>query len=312
MGERRHRPAYGAPVQFDLFPPPPLDTAADAALAAKRPAGLFVGTASWTFTGWGGLVYRGRPTQAQLVAAGLEEYARHPLFNTVCIDRSFYAPMSVDELAVYARQLPEGYRCGMKVWQAICDPMSPQFLDAGFFKDAVLAPVDRAFAGHLGPLIFQFPPLRAPPSPNELAWKLDRFFSRLPEGLECAVELRNAELMTPSYFSVLKRRGVAHLFNHWERTPPLHEQLDLPGAFTANHAVARLLLPQGIDYEAARDAFSPFDRLQAIDERLRADVAELWRRCQSTGRTLWCFVGNKAEGCAPLTARAIQERMFGR
>ena len=46
-------------MQFDLFPPPPLDTAADAALAAKRPAGLFLGTSSWTFRGWGGLVYRG-------------------------------------------------------------------------------------------------------------------------------------------------------------------------------------------------------------------------------------------------------------
>lgn len=279
-------------------------------MAAKRPAGLFVGTSSWTYPGWAGIVYRGKPSQQQLVAHGLEEYARHPLFNTVSIDRSLYAPLSVDELATYAKQLPSGFRCGMKVWQAICDPMSPQFLDAAFFKDAVLAPVDKAFAGHLGPLIFQFPPLRNPPSPNELAWKLDRFFSRLPDGLECAVELRNSELLTPSYFSVLKRRGVAHVFNHWERTPPLDEQMDLPGAFTANHVVARLLLPQGINYEAAREAFAPFDRIQAQDDALRANAAELWRRCASTGRTLWCFVGNKAEGCAPLTARAIQQQII--
>lgn len=296
-------------MQFDLFPPPPLDTSADAALAAKRPAGLFIGTASWTFPGWAGTVYRGKPTQAQLVATGLGEYTRHPLFNTVCIDRSYYAPLSVDEVRAYAKQLPHGYRCGMKVWQAISDPMSPQFLDAGFFKDSVLAPVDRAFAGHLGPLLFQLPPLRTPPSPNELAWKLDRFFSRLPQGLLCAVELRNHELMTAAYFSVLKRHGVAHVFNHWERTPPLHAQLELPGAFTAEHVVARLLLPQGVDYEAAREAFSPFDRLQAPDDVLRANAVELWRRCAATGRTLWCFVGNKAEGCAPLTARAIQQRL---
>ena len=85
----------------------------------------------------------------------------------------------------------------------------------------------------------------------------------------------------------------------------------MPGAFTANHVVARLLLPQGVDYEAAREAFSPFDRIQAQDDVLRANAAELWRRCASTGRTLWCFVGNKAEGSAPLTARAIQQRIIG-
>ncbi len=296
-------------MQFDLFPPPPLDLRADAALAARRPPGLYVGTSSWTFPGWGGLVYRGRPTQAQLVRWGLQEYAQHPLFNTVCIDRGYYAPLSPDELEHTARQLPPGYRCGVKVWQAITDPGSAQYLDVGFFKDSVLAPLDRAFAGHLGPLVFQFPPMaHAPP---DFVQRLERFFSRLPPGLMSAVELRTPALLTPHYLEALARHGVAHVLNHWERMPGLAAQLRVPGVLTGPHVVARVLLPQGLGYESAREAFAPFDRLQAPDDGLRAAVSHLWERCAAEQRTLWLFVGNKAEGCAPLTVRGLLERVTG-
>jgi uncharacterized protein YecE (DUF72 family) len=305
-------------MQFDLFPPPPLDTSADAALAVKRPPGLFLGTSSWTFRGWKGLVYRGNPTQEQLVESGLEEYARHPLFNTVGIDRSYYQALSSDELARYAKQLPSGFRCLMKVWNAVTslvDPRTrapnPQFLDAAFFKDAVLAQIDRSFAAHQGPLLFQFLPLsRAElPKPNEFAWKLDRFFAKLPKDYPYAVELRNSELLTPSYFAALARNGVAHVFNHWERMPAIRDQLANPASLTAPHVVCRLLLPQGVGYEEAREAFAPFDKLQAVDEEMRTDVVALWKACRAANRSLTVIVNNKAEGSSPLTVRALLERL---
>jgi uncharacterized protein YecE (DUF72 family) len=305
-------------MQFDLFPPPPLDTTADAALAAKRPPGLFLGTSSWTFRGWSGLVYRGTPTQEELVDRGLEEYARHPLFNTVAIDRSYYQALSSDELAHYARQLPAGFRCVMKVWNAVTslvDPRTrapnPHFLDAAFFKDAVLAQVDRSFAAHQGPLLFQFLPLsRAElPKPNDFAFKLDRFFAKLPKDYAYAVELRNSELLTPSYFAALARNGVSHVFNHWERMPAIRDQLANPASLTSSHVVCRLLLPQGLGYEEAREAFAPFDKLQAVDEEMRTDVSALWKACRAANRNLTVIVNNKAEGSSPLTVRALLERL---
>lgn len=297
-------------MQFDLFPPPPLDTSADAALAAKRPAGLFLGTSSWTFPGWAGIVYRGRPTQDALIKYGLEEYARHPLFNTVAIDRSFYAALSPDELKRYAEQLPPGFRCVMKVWNAVTRP-GPQFLDPAFFNDAVLAPVDASFREHIGPLLFQFTPLAGSdlPRPNDFAFKLDRFFSRLPKTFQYAVELRNAELMTPSYFQALARNGVAHVFNHWERMPSIAEQLAHQGSLTAPHVVCRLLIPQGVGYEEAREAFAPFDKLQAVDLTMRAQASALWRACKAAGRSLSIIVNNKAEGSSPLTVRGLLEEI---
>ncbi len=305
-------------MQFDLFPPPPLDTAADAALAARRPPGLYLGTSSWTFRGWGGLVYRGSPTQEHLVELGLEEYSAHPLFNTVAIDRSYYAPLGVDELAHYARQLPPDFRCVMKVWNAVTsrvDPrtraLNPKFLDPGFFKDAVLAAVDKTFSAHQGHLLFQFLPLsRAElPSPTEFSHKLDRFLSQLPRQYAYAVELRNSELMTPAYFAALQRHGVSHVFNHWERMPAIRDQLANPASLTSSHVVCRLLLPQGMGYEEAREAYAPFDRLQAVDEPMREDVVALWKACRAAGRSLTIIVNNKAEGSSPLTVRALLARL---
>lgn len=305
--------------QGSLFPPEPLDTRADAALASRRPPHVFLGTSSWTFPGWKGLVYPGSPTMEELVDDGLATYARHPLFNTVGIDRSFYAPLTSHELAGYAAQLPAGFRCVMKAFgraTSLVDPrtraMNPDFLDPALVRDQVLAPALASFRPHLGPLLFQLSPApRGALAPAMFTAKLDRFFSALPPGLQYAVELRNPEWLTPGYFATLARHGVAHVFNHWERMPSLGEQLAREGALTAPFTVCRLLLPQGVGYEAAREAFSPFDRLQAPDEAMRAAVLRLVEATARTQRSLWIIVNNKAEGSSPLTVRALLERMAG-
>lgn len=305
-------------MQFSLFPPPPLDTRADAALAQRRPPHVFLGTSSWTFPGWKGLVYPGEPTMDELVEHGLETYARHPLFNTVGIDRSYYAPLSSQELAGYAKQLPPGFRCLMKIWNRVCsyvDPRTrapnPDFLNAKRFRDEVLTPALASFKDHLGPLLFQLTPLSRSEllAPPLFAAKLDRFFAELPRGPQYAVELRNAEWMTPGYFEALARHGVAHTFNHWERMPSVGEQLAREQAFTAPFAVCRLLLPQGVGYEEAREAFAPFDRIQAQDDAMRADVLRLVEATAKARRQVWIIVNNKAEGSSPLTVRALLERM---
>ena len=303
--------------QLDLFPPPPLDTTGDAELAAQKPSRLRIGTSSWTFRGWAGIVYRGAPTQEQLIDRGLEEYARHPLFSTVSIDRSFYAPLSAAELETYARQLPEGFQCVMKVWNALTAPVdlrtrapNPHYLDAAVFADAVLAPIDAAFKAHQGPLLFQFPPLAKSelPPPNQFAFKLERFLGQLPTRYHYAVELRNSELLTPAYLAALRRHNVGHALNHWERMPALRDQLAL-SPLTSDTVVCRLLLPQGVGYEAARDAYAPFNRLHAPDEAMRDDVVALVRRCVEEGRDVYVLVNNKAEGSSPLTVRALLERL---
>src|SRR5688572_19854352 len=68
-------------------------------LARQLPRELYLGTSSWFFPGWQGLVWDRAASEATLARHGLRAYAKHPLLRTVCIDRSFYAPL---ERAQYA------------------------------------------------------------------------------------------------------------------------------------------------------------------------------------------------------------------
>ena len=66
-------------------------------VAEHLPADVYFGTSSWSFPGWAGIVYSRERTTSDLARNGLREYAQHPLLKTVGIDRSYYAPVPVDE-----------------------------------------------------------------------------------------------------------------------------------------------------------------------------------------------------------------------
>jgi uncharacterized protein YecE (DUF72 family) len=273
-----------------------------------------LGTSSWTFTGWGGLVYPGNPTDRELAASGLLHYARHPLFGTVGVDRSYYAPLSAADLERYAGQLPPGFPCVMKVWSGITTARDARtgeridtFLDARAFDDRVLAPLRAAFRGHVGALVLELPPMRPCPTPAAFVERLDRFLEEAPRDFPLAVELRNRELLTPRYLDALARRGVGHVLNLWEAMPSIGEQLALPGVLTAPHVVCRLLLRPGTRYAQRKAELAPFDRIRDPNPEMRADVARLADLCGSLGKALFVLVNNKAEGSSPLTVRALAE-----
>jgi uncharacterized protein YecE (DUF72 family) len=297
---------------------PPLDRLED--LAARLPEVLRFGTSSWTYPGWKGLIYQRDYPKSGASAAMLEEYARFPLFRTVGIDSSFYAPPSAAVLESYARALPSGFRCVSKVWDRITvhtlpkarykttgGEANPDFLNAELFKAEVLAPFQTHFAEHLGPFVFEFQTIAraAKLTGQAFADRLDRFFSQLPREVPYAVELRNQEYLVPPYFAVLREHNVAHVFNSWTRMPAVGEQLEIPGSLSAPFTVARILLRPGRSYNEAVDAFAPYDRVQDENPGLRQDVARLIRQAAALRIPAYILVNNRAEGSAPHTIAAI-------
>jgi uncharacterized protein YecE (DUF72 family) len=304
--------------QLSLFGAPSPDFSAERALAARLPRHVRLGTSSWTFPGWSGIVYPPGTGEAELRERGLELYARHPLFGTVGIDRSYYAPLGADTLARYREQLPDGFRCVMKVWSEITSKVNPRtrapnphFFDVELLERKVLEPIRRSFSDRIGPLVLELMPLR--PSelgpPAELGERLGRFLEALPREFSWAVELRNRELLTPEHLRMLTALGVGHVLNFWERMPDIGEQLALPGVLTAEVVVARLLLPPGRRYDDRERNFQPFDRLQDVQEKMRTDLVRLSEACEALGKVLLVIVNNKAEGSSPLTIRALAERL---
>ncbi|HWA57107.1 MAG TPA: DUF72 domain-containing protein [Gemmatimonadales bacterium] len=293
-------------------------------LARAVPPQILFGTSSWTYPGWHGMVYQREYPKTGNSAPMLEEYARFPLFRTVGIDSSFYAPPTPEQLTAYARALPPGFRCVSKVWdrltvltfpkaryRAMGGEPNPDFLNPQVFLDEVLRPFEAHFAGHTGPFVFEFQTIGRSEglTPQGFANRLDEFFGQLPREHAYAVEVRNEEYLVPPYFAVLREHNVAHVFNSWTRMPPVGEQIELPGSFSAPFTVARILLRPGRTYSDAVDAFAPYDRIHDRNARLRRDIVRLIRQAQALRIPAYILVNNRAEGSAPITIAAVAEML---
>src|SRR5882762_8225625 len=314
MSQRRH------PGWFDDITTLPALPAKLVALGGRIPSNIKFGTSTWTYDGWRGDVYH-REYRGPQPAKRLEEYARYPLFRTVGIDSAFYEPPSEAVLAAYASALPPGFPCVSKVWDRItakrlgqdapqpglAGMRNPDFLNAALFKDSVIGPYSRVFRDHAGCFVFEFQAMRGKDLPDPLQWadQLDDFLKELPRDFRYGVELRNPELMTGVHGEVLKRHGVAHVFNSWTEMPPIGEQIELGWTFSADFTVARALLKPGRRYSDAVKQFQTYDRVQEPLPSLRKDLVRLVSEAHRRRVEAFILANNRAEGNAPGTIRAV-------
>ncbi|MEP7119115.1 MAG: DUF72 domain-containing protein, partial [Acidobacteriota bacterium] len=257
--------------QLSLFGPPDDEAttgarAVDAALAARRaqgaalaavlPSDLAFGTSSWTFPGWAGLVYPSGVSLAALGREGLRHYARHPLLRTVGVDRSYYAPIPLDDLRRYASQLPDGFQCCVKAPAMVTSRLmpafgtarngaaaNPDFLSVPRLVDDLLVPLSVGLGAHCGPVVLEFPPGARDQAQPPGAWiaALDQFLEALPRDFAYAVEIRDRTLLTPAYRAVLARHGVAHTYNYWSAMPMPLAQADVVPPEDQPFSIVRLL-----------------------------------------------------------------------
>ena len=292
---------------------------------SRVPDTIYLGTSTWAFPGWKGLVYQ-RPYKSQrdFTANSLGEYASIPWFRTVCIDSLFYNPPKPETLRHYAALVPESFRWVSKVWERLtiatypkhpryganAGRANPDFLNVTLLKEQVLrAYDDPAVMARTGPLVCQFAPFSERTMHyGEFIERLADFLRQLPHDFQFAVEVRNAELLKAGYFQALNEARVAHCFNHWNSMIPLHHQMRAAaeaGGLTADFYIARLLTPLGTSYQNAEELFEPYDRVQAPNAQMRSDALRLIRRALSTGKRAFVTANNKAEGNSPLTMVSI-------
>ncbi|MCE2390172.1 MAG: DUF72 domain-containing protein [Proteobacteria bacterium] len=84
--------------------------AEDLRTARALPDSVRLGTSTWSFPGWRGIVYARRASRARLAREGLRAYAGHPLLRLAGIDWTYYRAPQAGDLEPYARQVPEGFR----------------------------------------------------------------------------------------------------------------------------------------------------------------------------------------------------------
>lgn len=270
-------------------------------------------------------MYRESYPRSGSTARMLAEYSRWPLVRTVGIDSFYYRPGSAATLDGYAAAVPDGFPLVAKVWNRVTahtftapedgprrGQRNPDWLNAELFRSEVLEPMVRHLGTKLGPLVFEMPaiPARAI-TPAGLADSLDRFFERLPPEHRYAVELRNAELLGEEYLAVLREHRVAHVFGSWTRMPPIGEQLALHDSITADFVVMRALNRPGRSFDRSVELTEPFDSIRDPNPALRNDIVALARSAIDLRIPAYLLVGNRAEGCAPLTIFEVARMLTG-
>ena len=301
-------------------PPAPASSELDT-LGKQLPAALHLGTSSWSFPGWNGLVYGGEFRATQLARDGLVAYAKHPLMRTVSIDRTFYAPINEAEYARYAAQVPDDFRFLIKAPMALTSSYlrsdtgefsdSPYFLDVDFAIKEFINPCLAGLGDKAGPLVFQCPPQgRATTSnPDPFINRLYRFLKSLPQGVLYAVEVRDPEILTERFFACLNTTGVRFCVASHARMPPPHLQIERAQSMAAGPLVVRWSLHSGFKYETAKAKYFPFNRLVDEDPECRESLARECVRTLDAGFPVYVVVNNKAEGSAPLSVEKLAQRV---
>lgn len=268
-----------------------------------------MGTSTWSFPGWRGLVWDAPADKSRLARDGLAAYAGHPLLGLVGVDRSWYGPVPVSEFRRWAGQVPEAFRFLVKAARSLTDRLAPDgrpnplFLDAGWALDHVIEAAATGLGDKLGAVVLQFSP--APPgafgSPVSFADRLHDFLRALP-GAPVAVEVRNPELLGPEYAAALSDTGAVHCFAVHPSMPGPAGQAERMGEVGRGPLVVRWMLRRNRRYEEARARYAPFDRLVEPDPVIRNEIAALAVAAARSGRATLVSINNKAEGSAPLSA----------
>lgn len=306
--------------------PQPADDALITLAQALSPR-IHLGTSSWSYPGWQGVVWAGRHGESLLSRSGLPAYACHPLLRAVSIDRGFYQSLTASQFERYAAQVPADFRFTVKAPSMVTDALvrredgrgrepNAAFLDPRLAVESFVAPALEGLGDRIGALVFQLSPLPLQQLAR-MSEAMDRLHAMLralpalspvaPHGV-VAIEVRDPEWLTPDFVALLKDTGARYCLGLHPKLPPIDRQLPLLRAMWPGPLVCRWNLhprfgPYG--YEEAERQYGEYDAMVDPDVETRAVLAKVIRATAEAGQPVYVTVSNHAEGSAPLSVHAL-------
>lgn len=262
---------------------------------------------------------------------GLTALSQHPLMRTVCVDRSFWRPLSVEQYAQMAGQVPQDFRFVVKCPNMVTDALvrnetgsgqdrNPVFLDPDLAIHQFVTPALQGLGERLGVLVYQLSPL-----PWDLLQQPQRLWSQLSHVLAAtrealtahpavivAVEVRDPMLLCDELVQVLQTQGCTLCLGLHGKMPPIAQQLPWLRKLWPTPLVCRWNLNTAFGpfgYPAAQDKHRPFNAILSPDPSTRATLARTIAGICGAGQPAFVTISNDAEGCAPLSIALLAQTM---
>ena len=280
-------------------------------------ATLRIGTCSWKYDSWKGIIYSDKAEQNYL-----EEYSHH--YNTVEIDQWFWSLITQNKVLLpkenyvklYADSVPDDFKFTIKIPNSISlthfynvdrtkllKP-NPHFLSSELLNKFLetLEPL----SNKIGVLMFQFEYLNKQKMSGleEFLDKLGSFTERLDKRYTYGIETRNPNYLKEPYFEFLERNKLAMVFLQGYYMPPIWDVFNEFKSFINTTSVIRLHGPDraGME-EKTKNIWNKI--VDPKDEELNK-IREMIYSLTQKGVDLYVNVNNHYEGSAPLTIEKLK------
>ena len=279
---------------------------------------LRIGTCSWKYDSWKGIVYSESKSKNYL-----KEYSSK--FNTVEIDQWFWSLFPPAKAVLpqknvveeYKKSVPNDFLFTIKVPNSITlthfyknakdDALktNPFFLSVDIFNEFLNAiePIKK----QTGCLIFQFEYLNKQKmkSLSEFQLKFAEFKKQLGGNIpQLGIEIRNPNYLNDKYFEFLSDLGIAPVFLEGYYMPPITEFYSKFRKYIKNLAVIRLHGPDRKGIE--KIANDNWNKVYINRDKEIKSIVEMIENLQSDEVDLFVNVNNHFEGSAPLTIEKIR------
>lgn len=277
------------------------------------PSSIHIGTCSWNYESWVGLVYSG---PSRTAAGYLGEYSKR--FRTAEVDSFFYRLPESRDVVSYLEQVDEDFSFTLKVTEDLSlmhkrnrgskeltpnlSFLSPELFVAYLERIAPLLPQTQA-------VMLEFEYLNKDKMRDVGAFMeaLDPFVAASPPAVPLAIETRNKNYLTREYFQFLKERGLIHVFSEKLYMPHVYEIYEKFGDLISGTSVIRLL--GGDRAEIERATGEKWDRI--VDPKPDKDlIVDMTKDIKFHGGRVVISINNHYEGSAPKTAEFFEAALL--
>jgi uncharacterized protein YecE (DUF72 family) len=277
-----------------------------------------IGTCSWKYDSWKGIVY---PDTEKFNY--LEEYSKH--FNTVEVDQWFWSLLESNKVILpdqkivseYCNSVPADFKFTIKIPNSITLThfynknkteelrLNPYFLNTEHFAKFITAlkPIEK----NIGVLMFQFEYLNKQKLSGltEFIDRVESFIETLDNKFVYGIEIRNPNYLNKTFFDFLDRNKLAMVFLQGYYMPPIWQVFNEYKEQIRSKTVIRLHGPDRSGIE--KKTGNIWNQIVDPKDNELEKIAEMINFLKNNNVDTYVNVNNHFEGNAPLTIQKINK-----